>query len=72
MGDTNAIVGKALHSCKTHGVHGLGERNSQGDAYVDICKANNLAITNTFLHTTRDTYIHGHLLMEKLVIKLIK
>jgi len=71
MGDTNAIVGKALHSCETHGVHGLGERNNRGDAYVDFCKANNLAITNTFLHITRDAYIHGHLLTKKLVIKLI-
>lgn len=57
MGDTNAIVGKALHSCETDGVHGLGERNNRGDAYVDFCKANNLAITNTFFtHHPRRLY----------------
>ena len=57
MGGANTIVGKALHSCETHGVHGLGERNIRGDAYVDFCKANNLAITNTFFtHHPRRLY----------------
>ena len=48
IGDTNAIVGKSLHSCETHGMHGLGEKNIQGDACVEFCKANNLAIANAF------------------------
>ena len=57
MGDTNAIVNKSLHSCETHGMHGLGERNIRGDAYVEFCKANNLAIANTFFtHHPRHLY----------------
>ena len=57
MGDTNAIVGKSLHSCETRGMHGLGEKNIRGDAYVELCKANNLAIANTFFtHHPRHLY----------------
>ena len=58
MGGTNAIVGKSLHSFERHGTRGLRERNTRGDNYVEFCKANNLAIMNTFFthHTRRLIY----------------
>ena len=57
MGDTNAIVSKLLHSCEAHGMHGLGEKNTRGDSYFELCQVNNLEIANTFyIHHLRHLY----------------
>ena len=47
IGDLNAKVGKE-QSSEVTGHHGLGERNEQGNEWVQWCSSNGQVITNTW------------------------
>ena len=70
IGDWNAKVGSKETPGLT-GKFGLGIQNEAGQRLIEFCQENELVITNTLFHNTREDSIHGHHQMVNTKIRLI-